>query len=353
MSNPAGTGDTTQDSLFLDYHLPQHLIAQHPAARRDQSRLLVMYRHRDELEHRHFADLPEYLAAGDLLVLNDSKVVPARLLGTRAETGGRWEGLFLQATADGVWELLCQTRGRLRLGETILVEPGPLRLTLEGRHEGHWLARPDLPGSPWELLERHGQVPLPPYIRRGRAQRGDRDRYQTVYARTPGSVAAPTAGLHFTPELLDQLERQGIQRASVTLHVGVGTFQPIKEQDFTRHRMHQEWCELPAATVEAINACKARGGRVIAVGTTTVRTLEAVAASGPLRPWRGVTDHFIYPPYDFRVIDALVTNFHLPRSTLLLLVAAFAGSERIRRAYAEAVAREYRFYSYGDATLIL
>lgn len=338
---------------FLDYPLPEHLIAQEPSARRDASRLLVVRRGDRALDHRTFHDLPELLAPGDLLVLNDTRVLPARLVGRRERTGGRWEGLFLRTTADDAWELLCQTRGRLHTGETVLVEPGPLRLTLLRQEGGHWLARPEAAGAAEELLEQHGRVPLPPYIRKGQARAEDRERYQTVYARQAGAVAAPTAGLHFTPELFDRLEQRGIGRTFVTLHVGLGTFQPIKTDDFTQHPMHREWGELPAVTADALTACKARGGRVVAVGTTAVRVLETVTASGPLRPWSGATDLFIYPPYAFRCVDALITNFHLPRSTLLLLVGAFAGGERIRQAYAEAVERQYRFFSYGDAMLIV
>jgi S-adenosylmethionine:tRNA ribosyltransferase-isomerase len=295
-----------------------------------------------------------------LLVLNDTRVVPARLIGRRERTGGRWEGLFLKANADGLWELLTQTRGRLVEGETVLVEPGLLRLTLASRSpEGHWLVRPEESGTPLELLNRHGRVPLPPYIRKGLEEAGDRERYQTVYARQSGAVAAPTAGLHFTPELFERLERRGIGRAFVTLHVGLGTFQPIKEIDPTRHHMHCEWGELPAGTANAIAAAKKRGGRVVAVGTTTVRVLETAAlqpapsaSKASPHPWSGETDLFIYPPYRFRVVDALITNFHLPRSTLLLLVSAFAGVDLLRIAYTTAIEQGYRFYSYGDAMLI-
>jgi S-adenosylmethionine:tRNA ribosyltransferase-isomerase len=339
---------------WWDYDLPSHLIAQQPCSERDQSRLLVVNRADQSLAHHVFADLPRLLNPGDLLVLNDTRVLPARLLGRRARTGGKWEGLFLRQTDDGCWELLCQTRGRLSEGEAIEVVPGPLRLELVGRSpEGHWLARPGEPGSPGELLERFGQVPLPPYIRKGHAAAGDRERYQTVYARRAGAVAAPTAGLHFTPRVFEQLEQRGIGRTFVTLHVGLGTFQPIQAEDVTQHRMHREWGELPAAAAEALAACRARGGRVVAVGTTSVRVLETVAASGPPRPWSGETELYIHPPYPFRAVDALVTNFHLPRSSLLLLVSAFAGIDLIRRAYRTAVEERYRFYSYGDAMLIL
>jgi S-adenosylmethionine:tRNA ribosyltransferase-isomerase len=338
---------------FLGFDLPPHFIAQKPCAERDQSRLLHVRRADQTLHHHVFHELAHLLNPGDLLVLNDSRVLPARLLGRRERTGGKWEGLFLSSHQEGTWELLCQTRGHLSEGETILVEPGLLRLEFVGRNGGHWLARPSESASAVELLQRYGHVPLPPYIRKGRADEEDRERYQTIYAGPPGSVAAPTAGLHFTPRVLERLEQRGIARVFVTLHVGLGTFQPIQVEDVTKHRMHREWGEVPAATVEAIAACRVRGGRVVAVGTTTVRVLETVAAQGPLRPWLGETELFIYPPFRFQAVDALLTNFHLPHSTLLLLVAAFAGVDLIRAAYKTAVEQEYRFFSYGDAMLIV
>lgn len=329
------------------------LIAQEPAEPRDSARLLVIRRDTGAISHHIFRELPDLLGPGDLLVLNDTRVLPARLIGRRERTGGKWEGLFLQATADGCWELLSQTRGTLRPGEFILVEPGSLRLELIARSEGHWLAQPHSSEPLVELLERHGQVPLPPYIRKGRAHAGDRERYQTIYARQAGAVAAPTAGLHFTPNVFARLDERGVERAFVTLHVGLGTFQPIEVEDVTQHQMHREWGRLSAETVTAIERCRQRGGRVVAVGTTTVRVLETAAAGGGLHVWEGETDLFIRPPYTFRAIDALVTNFHLPRSTLLLLVGAFAGAELCERAYRLAVEERYRFYSYGDAMLIL
>jgi S-adenosylmethionine:tRNA ribosyltransferase-isomerase len=393
--------------MFFDYHLPEHLIAQHPAARRDESRLLVVRRAAGTLEHRTFRDLPELLNPGDLVVLNDTRVLPARLVGRREKTGGKWEGLFL-AEAVGLWEMLAQTRGYPEAGTAFVTDTG-LRLTLRGRTDDrHWLMEPAEAGSPAELLRRFGHIPLPPYIRKGRDEGADAERYQTVYAERAGSVAAPTAGLHFTPELFDRLAARGIGTAKVTLHVGLGTFAPVKVDDPAKHAIHREWCEVTQPTVDAIGKTKDRGGRVIAVGTTTTRTLETAArASSPpplrgrsprsggwgveasplptthgvgpalpptrpsadlphkgggeettsvpalLRPFCGETGLYIREPFEFRVIDGLVTNFHLPRTTLLLLVGALAGGELLRAAYAEAVAREYRFYSYGDAMLVL
>jgi S-adenosylmethionine:tRNA ribosyltransferase-isomerase len=338
----------------IEYELPAHLIAQEPCAPRDQARLLVLHRANGTLEHRRFLDLPELLRPGDLLVLNDTRVLHARLLGRRARTAGKWEGLFLRQHADGQWDMMCQTRGRLEEGETIAVEPGPLTLQLVARLPGGgWRVRPSLAGAAVELLERFGQVPLPPYIRKGTACAEDRHRYQTIFARQDGAVAAPTAGLHFTPRVFERLHERGIGWTFVTLHVGPGTFQPIQADDYTQHVMHHEWAELSAATAQAVRDCKQRGGRVVAVGTTSVRVLETAARLGSLAAWSGETNLFIHPPYEFRAVDALVTNFHLPQTTLLLLVAAFAGVECTRQAYRAAVAAEYRFYSYGDAMLIV
>lgn len=335
--------------LFFDYELPERLIAQHPAARRDDARLLVVRREAGTLEHRVFRDLPELLRPGDLLVLNDTKVLPARLVGRRERTSGKWEGLFLRELADGSWEILAQTRGYAPEGETFATESG-LRLMLIGRTaERHWLVRPELPGSVAELLAVHGQIPLPPYIRKGRAGGDDAQRYQTVYADRAGSVAAPTAGLHFTPELLARLDAVGVRTARVTLHVGLGTFASVKADYPTQHAIHAEWCEVPVETANAIAATRTNGGRVVAVGTTTARTLESARGE----PFRGETRLFIHPPYRFQVVDVLITNFHLPRTTLLLLVQALAGPELLKRAYREAVEREYRFFSYGDAMIVL
>ena len=344
------------DDLF-DYDLPAELIAQEPAPTRAASRLMVVHRATRTIEHRRFPEIADYLRAGDLLVVNDSRVLPARLVGRKQATGGAWEGLYLRTLADGRWEMIGKTRRPMQLGTVILIEPGPLRLIYQGKTEaGHWCFQPDPPGDAVELLERHGRIPLPPYIRDGIEQPQDRQRYQTVYAKQPGSIAAPTAGLHFTQELLEQLQQQGVRLAQVTLHVGLGTFQPIKAKRLAEHVMHREWCAVSAETAEAIAQCRAGGGRIVAVGTTSVRTLETVARLGQgagLGAWSGETDLFIRPGFRFHLVDALVTNFHLPRSTLMQLVAAFSSPELIRTAYAEAIAQRYRFYSYGDAMLIL
>ncbi|MCI0701718.1 MAG: tRNA preQ1(34) S-adenosylmethionine ribosyltransferase-isomerase QueA [Planctomycetia bacterium] len=357
---------------FFDYTLPEHLIAQHPASERDSSRLLVVRRDTGAIEHRVFRDLPELLSPGDLVVLNDTRVLQARLVGHREDTGGKWEGLFLRIVEGGLWELLAQTRGYPKDGSAMLTDTG-LQLILRGRTDDrHWLMEPREPGTPPELLARYGHVPLPPYIRKGREEVNDRERYQTVYAHTSGSVAAPTAGLHFTPAVFERLAARGIGTARVTLHVGLGTFAPVKVADPTKHVIHREWCEVTEATADAIRATKDKGGRVVAVGTTTTRTLESAARALPsprscgervaessrpgeglLSPFCGETGLFIHEPFEFRAVDALVTNFHLPRTTLLLLVGAFAGSVLLQRAYAEAIEREYRFFSYGDAMLVL
>ena len=339
--------------MFFDYSLPEHLIAQHPVSRRDESRLLIVRRGLGKLEHRTFRDLPEILNRGDLLVLNDTKVLPARLIGSRDSTGGKWECLFLSQTSDGLWEVLAKTRGHPGSGTTFVSNTG-LKLTLRGRTDDHhWLMQPEEAGSPVELLQRYGHVPLPPYIRKGTEVQGDAERYQTVYAERAGSVAAPTAGLHFTPELFERLSAKGIETTKVTLHVGLGTFAPMKVEDPTKHVIHREWCEVNQATVDVINATRTRGSRVVAVGTTTTRTLETAARPDGLKPFSGETGLYIHSPFEFKVVDALVTNFHLPRTTLLLLVGAFTGCELLAKAYTEANAREYRFYSYGDAMLVL
>jgi S-adenosylmethionine:tRNA ribosyltransferase-isomerase len=344
-----------------EYALPPELIAAHPAERRDAARMLVLERATGRISHRGVTDLPELLRSGDLLVVNETRVVPARLHGFRTATGGRWEGLFVAAAESGAWRIVGQTRGKLTPGESLTIESpacaagadDPLQLTLiERGEEGEWIAQPSLPGEPFALLERFGSVPLPPYIERESPTADDRERYQTVYARTPGAIAAPTAGLHFTESLLNACRVRGVETEAVTLHVGLGTFRPVTAQRLSEHVMHAEWCALPAETVAAIQRTRERRGRVVAVGTTTVRTLETVASLGEFRAWSGETRLLIRPPYRFRVVDALLTNFHLPRSTLLALLCAFAGPDQVMAAYAEAVRETYRFFSYGDAMFV-
>jgi S-adenosylmethionine:tRNA ribosyltransferase-isomerase len=349
----------------FDYELPPELIAQAPAASRDEARLLVHHKAEGTSEHRRVRDLPVLLRRGDLLVLNDTRVLPARLFARRA-SGGRVELLLTEPDPGqaGTWRALAHPARRLHAGERLALEGGPQRV--------HMLARaraPDGSLAPeWQLafedehgealpaeavLEELGQVPLPPYVTRAAAEL-DRERYQTVYARQLGAVAAPTAGLHFTPELLEHLEQGGIARATLTLHVGPGTFRPVKCAEIEQHRMHAERFELPAGTARAVNATRAAGGRVVAVGTTVVRALESsVGADGQVLASAGRTDLFLYPGCRFRAVDALLTNFHLPRSTLLMLVCAFAGRERVLELYRLAVEQRYRFYSYGDALLVL
>jgi S-adenosylmethionine:tRNA ribosyltransferase-isomerase len=341
----------------FDYELPPDLIAQEPLLQRADARLLVVDRQTGGLSHRHVRDLPELIRPADTLVLNDTRVVPARLLGHRAATGGRWEGLFLRADGNGHWWLLCKTRGKLQPGERVVVESqgtSPVSLYLISRLPwGGWLARPETHEPTITLLERLGRVPLPCYIRGGQMLESDRTRYQTVFAREPGAVAAPTAGLHFTPGLLERLTQQGVALCNVTLHVGLDTFRPIGVEEIEAHVMHSEWGRLTTDAAAQLAARKAAGGRIVAVGTTSVRVLETAAARGTLAAWEGETNLFIHPGYQFRAVDALLTNFHLPRSTLLVLVSTLAGEDLIRRAYAEAIRERYRFYSYGDAMLIV
>ena len=347
------------DADLYDYDLPTELIAQQALTDRAAARLLVVHRATGRLEHRQISDLPEILAPGDLVVVNDTRVVPARLIGRRAATGGAWEGLFLRMDeTTGLWQILAHTRGRPAIGESVALvdRAGGEGVTLElvGRGlGGTWLVRPSVAGPAEEVLARVGRVPLPGYIRGGDEQQGDLERYQTVFARAAGSAAAPTAGLHFTPDLLAAVAARGIGRADVTLHVGIDTFRPITAERLDDHPMHTEWCACPEPTAAAIRATKARGGRVVAVGTTAMRTLETAARSGTVSAWSGPTDLFIRPGFSFHAVDCLLTNFHLPRTTLLVLVSTFASRELIQAAYAEAIRERYRFLSYGDAMLIV
>jgi S-adenosylmethionine:tRNA ribosyltransferase-isomerase len=346
------------DLAEYDYHLPRELVAQHPLPHRADARLLVVRRSDESIEHGHMRDLPEYLRPRDTLVFNDTQVIPARLVGRRERTGARWTGLFLEADELGDWKILSRTRGKLEPGEAISVVSWDVRQSVRLRllarlEEGVWAVRPEPMGPPLEILRRVGRVPLPPYIRDGEMIESDIERYQTVFARQPGAVAAPTAGLHFTPELLARLGKSGVQHEFVTLHVGIGTFRPITVDKVEDHVMHQEWCTVGAEVVQRLHKARQAGGRIVAVGTTVVRTLESASRCGRLEPFTGTTDLFIRPPYEFRSVDALVTNFHLPKSTLLILVRTFGGDALIRRAYDEAIREQYRFFSYGDAMLIL
>jgi len=342
------------DTAEFDFDLPPELIAQEPVEPRDRSRLMVVRRAAGTIEHRNFADLPELLAPGDVLVRNDTRVVPARLVGRREATGGRWEGLFLRAFPDGAWEILAKTRGRPTAGERVVIGEGLGLVLVERLGEGRWLVRPEEGGDPAGLIDRHGLVPLPPYIRKGIEAPGDRARYQTLYAREPGAVAAPTAGLHFTPAVFDRLADRGIVLVDLTLHVGLGTFRPIESDRIEDHTLHAEWASLPERSASTLNEARDRGGRIVAVGTTSARVLETAARpDGRFAPFTGETALYLRPGHAFRGVDALVTNFHLPRSSLLVLVSAFAGVELVRRAYAEAIERRYRFYSYGDCVMFL
>jgi S-adenosylmethionine:tRNA ribosyltransferase-isomerase len=347
----------------FDYNLPESSIAQTPAEPRDSSRLLVLHRETGELEHRIFRDVADYLRAGDLLVLNQTRVIPARIFAHK-ETGGRVELLLLRRFDALTWDVLVGGKG-LRVGKKVHVANGPEASIIEVLDGAERVIRFAEPIEPY--FSKVGNVPLPPYIHE---KINDPERYQTVYAKEPGSAAAPTAGLHFTPRLLEELQVRGIKIAYVTLHVGLDTFAPVTEDDPVEHKIHSEWCELPQETADRINETKKSGGRVVAVGTTSVRTLESAAPdtivdnsiidtsrlSNPeyrIVPFTGPTSLFILPGYQFKVVDVMITNFHLPKSTLLMLVSAFAGREKILETYETAIKEGYRFYSFGDAMLIL
>lgn len=336
----------------FDFELPEELIAQQPVEPRDHSRLLVLNRQEDRLEHRYFFHLPEYLKAGDVLVLNETRVIPARLFGEKKGTGARVEVVLLHRLERDRWEVLLKPGKRVRPGSWLSFGGGLLEAEVEAvTPAGGRILRFVYQGIWEELLDRLGEMPLPPYIHE---KLMDKERYQTVYAREQGSAAAPTAGLHFTPRLLEELQSRGVELVKVLLHVGLGTFRPVKVERLEEHQMHAEYYRLSPEAAERINRAKAEGRRVIAVGTTSTRVLET-AATGPgrLEAGEGWTDIFIYPGYQFKIIDGLITNFHLPKSTLVMLVAALAGRERILAAYAEAVRERYRFFSFGDAMLII
>lgn len=335
----------------FDYDLPEELIAQRPIDKRDESRLLVYNRAGGSIEHRVFRDIVEYLHKGDCLVLNDTKVIPARLLGKKEDTGGSMEFVLLSRQEDDVWRVLVKPGKRAQIGTRFIFADGLLKAeVLDKTEEGGRLVRFHYDGVFEEVLEKAGIMPLPPYIHE---ELKDRDRYQTVYAEHSGSAAAPTAGLHFTPELLKKIEESGVQIAKVTLHVGIGTFRPVKTENLEDHRMHEEVYNVDPKAADIINRTRDSGGRVIAVGTTSLRTIESIADdTGHVKSGSGSTGIFIYPGYKFKITDALITNFHLPKSTLLMLVSALAGREEILRVYKEAIEKRYRFFSFGDAMFI-
>lgn len=330
------------------YDLPQELIAQTPLARRDGSRLLLMDRRTGAIAHHHFYELPDFLREGDCLVLNNSRVIPARLLGHREPTRGAVEVLLLQDKGAGVWECLTKPGRKTRQGAQLSFGDGQLTATVIGELEdGKRLVQFHYEGIFLEVLERLGKMPLPPYIKE---ELENGERYQTVYSKVAGSAAAPTAGLHFTEELLNRIQSRGVNLAYVTLHVGLGTFRPVKTEELTEHHMHSEFCVLSCETARLLNETRKNGGRIVCVGTTSCRTLESFAREdGTFEAASGWTDIFIYPGYRFKAMDAMITNFHLPESTLVMLVSAFAGREHVLNAYAEAVRERYRFFSFGDA----
>ncbi len=332
------------------YDLPKELIAQTPIDKRDNSRLMILDKETGQVEHRHFYDLPEFLRPGDCLVMNNSRVLPARLFGKRP-TGGAVEVLLLTDKGDGVWECLTRPGRKTQPGTDLTFGDGELTATVVGEVTGgNKLIKFHYDGIFIEILEKLGRMPLPPYIHE---ELSDSERYQTVYSKELGSAAAPTAGLHFTPELLKKIEDMGVTLAYITLHVGLGTFRPVKEEEIEEHDMHSEFCIIDRETADKINNAKKNGGRIVCVGTTSCRTVETVSdENGHIEPWSGWTDIFIYPGYRFKCLDCLVTNFHLPESTLIMLISALAGREKVLNAYKIAVEEKYRFFSFGDAMFI-
>ncbi|WP_316637298.1 tRNA preQ1(34) S-adenosylmethionine ribosyltransferase-isomerase QueA [uncultured Ruminococcus sp.] len=333
------------------YDLPQEQIAQTPIEPRDHSRLMVLHRDNDKIEHRHFYDILDYLDEGDCLIVNDSRVIPARIYGVKEDTGAKIEFLLLKQLSGNRWETLVKPGKKAKIGAKFIFGDGLLKAeVVDIVEDGNRIVELQSEENIYTTLDKIGQMPLPPYIT---AKLEDQERYQTVYSHELGSAAAPTAGLHFTNELLDKIRAKGVNIGYVTLHVGLGTFRPVKVDDVTKHKMHSEHYEIPAETAELIKQTKANGKRVIAVGTTSCRTLESVAASGEIRACDGFTDIFIYPGFEFKVLDGLITNFHLPESTLIMLVSAFYGYDKTMKAYEVAVKEKYRFFSFGDAMAIL
>lgn len=335
----------------FDFYLPEELIAQHPLQNRDEARLMVLDKNSGNIEHKVFRDIAEYLEEGDCLVLNDTRVLPARLFGTKEGSGGKMEFLLLKRTDKDSWETLVKPGRRAQVGARFVFGNGELKAEVVGMgEEGSRIVRFEYEGIFEEVLDRLGQMPLPPYIKE---KLEDKEMYQTVYSREQGSAAAPTAGLHFTEELLERIEERGVKLAFLTLHVGLGTFRPMKAENIDEHVMHSEYYSLSKENADIINSCKERGKRVIAVGTTSTRTLETIGGEdNRVREQSGWTDIFIYPGYRFRIVDALITNFHLPKSTLLMLVSALASRDIIMKAYEAAVKERYRFFSFGDAMFI-
>lgn len=338
------------DLKEFDYYLPEELIAQHPIEKRDMSRLMVLDKQTGEIAHKVFKDIVDYLEEGDCLVLNNTRVIPARLLGEKEGSGGKIEFVLLKRVKEDAWEVILRPGKKAKPGARFIFGNGELKAeVLEVLEEGNRLVRFIYEGVFEEILDRVGIMPLPPYITE---RLEDPERYQTVYAKVNGSAAAPTAGLHFTKELLSELSQKGIKIAYVMLHVGLGTFRPVKVEDITQHKMHSEYYSIDQSACDAINSTKKSGKRVIAVGTTSCRVLETVGKDGELRPCDGWTDIFIYPGYQFKIVDRLITNFHLPESTLIMLVSSLTGRQNVLNAYAEAVKERYRFFSFGDAMFV-
>ncbi|RFU71605.1 tRNA preQ1(34) S-adenosylmethionine ribosyltransferase-isomerase QueA [Peribacillus saganii] len=338
---------------MFDFHLPEELIAQTPLAEREQSRLMVLDKQAGTIQHEIFKNITEYIKPGDCLVLNDTKVLPARLFGSKEDTGAKIEVLLLKQEEEDTWETLVKPAKRIKKGSKIIFGDGKLVATcLEEQEHGGRILHFDYDGIFYEVLDELGQMPLPPYIKE---QLEDRDRYQTVYARERGSAAAPTAGLHFTEELLAEIREKGVHIAFITLHVGLGTFRPVSVDEIDEHEMHAEFYQMTEGTAKLLNEVKEQGGRIITVGTTSTRTLETIAAAndGIFKEANGWTNIFIYPGYEFKGIDGMITNFHLPKSTLIMLISALAGREHVLAAYEEAVKERYRFFSFGDAMLII
>ncbi len=335
----------------FDYELPEHLIAQTPIQKRDTSRMMVLDKKTGEIEHRHFHDIVDYLGENDVLVLNDTKVMPARIYGVKEETNAAIELLLLKEMENDTWECLTKPAKRVKIGSVISFGDGRLKaLCIEEKEEGIRVFKLDYEGILYEILDSLGEMPLPPYIHE---KLQDKDRYQTVYAKNVGSAAAPTAGLHFTKELLEELKKKGVTILYITLHVGLGTFRPVNVEDVTKHKMHSEFYAMSKEVADTLNQAKKDGKRIISVGTTSTRTLETIVNKyGKFEECSGWTDIFIYPGYTFKAIDSLITNFHLPKSTLIMLVSALAGKEHILNAYHEAVKEEYRFFSFGDSMFI-